>query len=814
MTMILTLVALVLTALWGGVSSSEAQAARAPFSYTVDRGIRPTQAIIVGLDGRAPSAIGVVIGPDGKRTEFTTDEVVFQPKDAAALRHFVRQTGATIQRVQKLPSRVTTAPPPDWHLLRVNLSRLSSERLVEDMRALGRTGAYRVSSPETAKLLALIARSRRQGLTVGVNLLLHGSDFIIESVVNEHPDGAGGFINYATFGFMTDALDLPNGNMGIGVVKAWDYLRYKGIPFGKTYTIPKVAIVDGGFALDANGSPSPSNPDYPAKFEQINTADKNTSSAGGKNPNSCSGGGAACDWHGNRAFSVTAARPRNQFGVAGTAAEIPSVLLIKVRLVSFDVGYAINNGAGLHGASVINMSFGGSCGGDFCGWLLESANSLKTALAAAINWASAVPVVAAGNDGKEIDGEDDSVPCTYPTVICVGAVDMQAKLETYSNFGKDFVTIYAPDLLLATPDPSTAGAIVRFNGTSAAAPFVSGVVALMKALNPALTVTDVRTILQSTALPSPDARVVPGYINAFAAVQAVRPNLPPTIKITKPVNGQRVTYGTSVPLVSSISDPEQEPNIDGVLVDWVSDKDGVICPRGANDTTPHVACDSTGLSPGTHVITATVTDPYGAKASDTVTITAGTKPMEAYILYPLPGDTVFSAQAVNLRGYAYNASIRNNQIALTWSSNLGPLSPNAGGDVWTKLPVGDNLITLTAAAQGLQGTAQVLVHVKAGNDVPTVKIDAPADQADIPFGQVLTLVGEASDPVDGALGGASLVWSSTVDGTLGTGTQVLMAKPLTGGQCAPVVHHLTLKATNKAGFSATHTRTIWVGGIC
>ena len=90
------------------------------------------------------------------------------------------------------------------------------------------------------------------------------------------------------------------------------------------------------------------------------------------------------------------------------------------------------------------------------------------------------------------------------------------------------------------------------------------------------------------------------------------------------MNGQRVTYGTSVPLVSSISDPEQEPNIDGVLVDWVSDKDGMICPRGANDTTPHVACDSTGLSPGTHVITATVTDPYGAKASDTVTITAGT----------------------------------------------------------------------------------------------------------------------------------------------------------------------------------------------
>lgn len=78
--------------------------------------------------------------------------------------------------------------------------------------------------------------------------------------------------------------------------------------------------------------------------------------------------------------------------------------------------------------------------------------------------------------------------------------------------------------------------------TSASAPYVSVVVAMMKMLKGNLDYYDVSKILTDTAIASTDWRVKPGYIVAFSAVEAATPNKPPTIDLTQLANGSKLRY--------------------------------------------------------------------------------------------------------------------------------------------------------------------------------------------------------------------------------------------------------------------------------
>ncbi|HEY4219361.1 MAG TPA: S8 family serine peptidase [Gemmatimonadaceae bacterium] len=147
-------------------------------------------------------------------------------------------------------------------------------------------------------------------------------------------------------------------------------------------------------------------------------------------------------------------------------------------------------------AQIINMSLGGP----------YVDNSLQSAVAAAINAGSLI-VASAGNDG--LDFAD--YPAGYSGVMAVSAVGQDGTLASYSNAGQ-LLSVAAPGGDFRFDDNGGGGvAGPGWNfaeqaptylfgyGTSAAAPYVSGVAALLLAQTPGLTAAQLRSRIEQYA---------------------------------------------------------------------------------------------------------------------------------------------------------------------------------------------------------------------------------------------------------------------------------------------------------------------------
>ncbi|MGO4713933.1 S8 family serine peptidase [Bradyrhizobium sp. 2TAF24] len=184
------------------------------------------------------------------------------------------------------------------------------------------------------------------------------------------------------------------------------------------------------------------------------------------------------------------------FGVAGGGAESTSFVLLR------SIDYAVS-----HGARIINMSFAGP----------EDPLIGKSLAAAAAK--GVILVAASGNAGPK---SPPLYPAADRNVIAVSATDAADRLFPASNRG-GHIAIAAPgvDILTAAPDAK----YQVTSGTSFAAAYISGLVALMIERNPALTADEVRGILSKTAQdlgpPGRDDQFGAGRADAFGAVTAV-----------------------------------------------------------------------------------------------------------------------------------------------------------------------------------------------------------------------------------------------------------------------------------------------------
>ncbi|WP_030251949.1 type VII secretion-associated serine protease mycosin [Streptomyces violens] len=179
-----------------------------------------------------------------------------------------------------------------------------------------------------------------------------------------------------------------------------------------------------------------------------------------------------------------------------------------------------------HGADVINLSLGDDS---------DSAHP-EPREDAAVQYAlrKGVPVVAsAGNGGQH--GDHVSYPAAYPGVIAVTAVDRYGTRARFST-RRWYATVSGPgvDVVIANPDRK----YYEGWGTSAAAAYVSGAVALVRAAHPDLNPAQIKRLLTETAQDSPATgrsdELGAGLVDPAAAIKKGAP--------AKPVADAGATY--------------------------------------------------------------------------------------------------------------------------------------------------------------------------------------------------------------------------------------------------------------------------------
>lgn len=312
---------------------------------------------------------------------------------------------------------------------------------------------------------------------------------------------------------------------------------------------PLVAVIDDGIVSD--------HPDLAPQLYSAGRAFISLNTEGDADRTSAENLATAADqpvFHGTHVAGTVGAATFDGIGGAGTA---PMAQLLPLRVFpansgarTIDVIAAMRYAAGLSNrtgfvpnkrADVINLSLGSDNPCDA---------AYRTAIAD-VRAAGTLVVVAAGNSGRNNAGVRAAVgsPANCTGAIAVSATDARRKIANYSSTGSA-VVVAAPggDASVSTtgsgaPDNvysdigtfDTNGqrqpAFGGMQGTSMAAPHVAGVLALMRYINPQMTVARVDTLLASGTITDElgptghDIDYGHGLINARKAVDAALADL-------------------------------------------------------------------------------------------------------------------------------------------------------------------------------------------------------------------------------------------------------------------------------------------------
>ncbi len=369
-----------------------------------------------------------------------------------------------------------------------------------------------------------------------------------------------------------------------------------------------VAVIDTGVDSD--------HPDLRDKLRQgANTADGAT---GWQDRNG----------HGTAVAGVLAAATNNQIGVTGVAPASPILPVRVTDEVNHATSWAVAGGIAFAvnaGAKVINVSIDS---------MQDDPIVLRQVQAAWL--AGALVVFASGNTGLQMQGGGSA------EALFVGAVVQDLQPATFSTYG-EFVDLAAPGAgIYTTQLDNTYG---LSNGTSFAAPMVSGVAALIWSIKPELRPSTVRAILLETAVDvaaaGEDVRVGAGLLNAGAAIELALSvvdapdTAAPSVSIRRPADGAAVSGVVVVEL--AVSDDSDIADV-ALLVDDV--------PVAIDNIAPYAFRINSGLfARGRHRLTAIATDLAGNAAQTSIDVS-------------ISGSSDSSAPTLTLLSPADGASVR------------------------------------------------------------------------------------------------------------------------------------------------------------
>ena len=309
--------------------------------------------------------------------------------------------------------------------------------------------------------------------------------------------------------------------------------------------------------------------------------------------------------HGTKVAGVVAAVSNNAKGVTGVAWNA-KIMPIRVTDTSgMATLSAFSNGlsyAADHGARVANLSFA-----------VQSSATVQTAAQNFKNKGGVV-VNSAGNYGAL-----DSTAAS-DALVSVSATDSADARASWSSYGP-YVDVSAPGVGIWTT--TKGGGYGAVSGTSFASPLTAGIIALMKAVNPGLTPSQLVSVLKSSAMDRGttgyDYYFGSGRVNAGAAVIAAKQGIvadgqPPTVIIASPTGG---SVSGNVPVTVNASD-----NVGVTRVELLVNG-GLL----ASDTTsPYTfSWNSSGSAGRTVTLVARAYDAAGSSASSqprTVTVAA------------------------------------------------------------------------------------------------------------------------------------------------------------------------------------------------
>jgi Subtilase family len=510
------------------------------FTLDVDEAMAPRPASVQGRPGEAPRTLASITDTSNYPVVFGDDQIIIEPENLTELNDFLQRYHGVV--VDDGRRRKTSHRKRHYYLVRVDLARADLEDFAFTAELAGMKGRLRTSSNRTRRLYSIVANEQLEGRRVTINPRVELFDQP-RTAEDANLDGAGS-ADALQLEFIRDCMQKVN--------RAWMYVAMHDRDRANGVTVP-LAVIDDGFCVENADLVLAPAMGFDVAEDDANPFGPRITPIGD-------------NWHGNNTASETGSLLNNGIGVAGSGGQVADMLLYRLGLYGhvFEVGTAIDL-AVADGARVINMSLGYPCRplglpslcdfGTlwFCPFLnvamvraaeilsefvpvppLGLCEPLVFALAPARMMmeaavedaidAGVVLVASAGNGRDNVDPADVSdfevIPAVLPDVIAVGAID-----TNYNNteFFGDRVDVWAiaPTRTFEPPQAgSCAGVFVTddFGQTSSAAGFVSGVAAMMLAVNPNLTPQDIRRIFHLFAR-SPNDDRAQRILDAYAAVR-------------------------------------------------------------------------------------------------------------------------------------------------------------------------------------------------------------------------------------------------------------------------------------------------------